>query len=79
MGKSDASSTPFGVSGSVNGAYITADNQPIVYITRDAVDPGLTPWFSQRPGESLSLIMLHSGRRTHLAAQTCYEQSFPAG
>ena len=76
MGESDSASGPFGVSGGITGAYITADNQPIVHVTRGKVDPELTPWFHQVPNDSLALVMLHAGRRTHLAATACYEERF---
>lgn len=79
MGESESAGSAFGVSGTVTGAYITAGDQPIVYITRGEVNPGLTPWYSQRPGDPVALIMLHTGRRTHLTAQNCYDQHFPVG
>jgi len=79
MGESELAGGPFSVSGSVDGAYITVDNQPVVSVSRRPVDPGLTPWYFQAPNDSIAVIILHSGRRTHLTAQTCYQQHFVPG
>jgi hypothetical protein len=76
MGESPNAGSAFGVSGSVDGAYIIAGQQPIVFVTREEINPELTPWFVKRPGESMALVVLHAGQRTHLAVQACYESLF---
>ena len=78
MGESEAAGGAFGVSGGVDDAQITAGGQPIVWVTRDEINPDLTPWFVKRPTDSMALVILHAGPRTHLAVQRCYDQMFPA-
>ena len=78
MGESAAAGDAFGVSGSVNGAHITAGSQPIVWVTREEVNPDLTPWFVKRPTDSMALVILHAGPRTWMAVEKCYNEVFPA-